>query len=409
MKVYFTTNGFCANRNLDITRLGNYFKANGATIVKDPRAADYIVLVTCAYKKYRADTAFSSIKTLSGYKGELIVAGCLPAIEPARFKESFKGRYITTKEIGAIDGLFPEFKVKFSQVPDANIPYAGHELSLYERCVNGLSFSPAFLKKIYGYMRENARAGLFFMRHGMLPKEACIRISDGCLGSCSYCAIKFAVGRLKSKPLKECAREYRQLLSKGYRIFNLVADDLGAYGQDIQSSFAQLLDVLSRESRGLGARWKLTHFHPIWAIKYQENVSGHIASQEIFDMQCPVQSGSERILKLMSRYSNRDEITRTLQDFKKANKNLYLRTQIIAGFPSETDEDFLSSLDFIKVARFNHVQIFPYYDGQGTAAERLTPKIDFSAIVERVRRGKKVLEKAGIEVEVEKPSLEAVS
>ncbi len=417
MKVHITTNGFCEMRNLDISRLIDYFRLNGCEIAERPEGADYNILVTCSYKKYRIDSALESIDRLGKYKGELIIAGCLPAIEPSKLNARFTGRQVVAKDIEKIDAAFPHFKIKFKEVPDSHIPHwgTGPKLGLSDiaarflkKAAGQFSFSPRFFIKCARYLKRKVISGGKQPVLPAKPEEVYLRVGSGCLGNCSYCGIRLAIGRLKSKPLNICLREYEEMLSEGYRRFYLMGDDVGAYGQDINSSFDELLRVLSKPGRGMDIKWRIKQFHPIWAVKYKTQIVNYLCEKRIDYILCPIQSGSQRILQLMNRYSDCPEISKTLLEFKNARQGLFLHTHVIVGFPSETEDDFLATLDLIKRIRFNMVQLLPFYDGQETAASKFNNKIDKATIVKRIRYGKEDLEKAGVGVDVEQASLEAL-
>ena len=110
----------------------------------------------------------------------------------------------------------------------------------------------------------------------------------------------------------------------------------------------------------------------------------------------PIQSGSERILKLMNRYDNNREVLKTLSAFKAANSKLKLYSQVIIGFPSETEEDFMDTLRFIKDAKFDLVIPFEYYDSPHTLSSKMTQKVDTNIILDRMKRFGQMLDKEGM-------------
>jgi tRNA A37 methylthiotransferase MiaB len=121
--------------------------------------------------------------------------------------------------------------------------------------------------------------------------------------------------------------------------------------------------------------------------------------KRICEILCPIQSGSDRLLKLMDRHHGMEELKNILLEFKRVNPHLRLTTHAIIGFPSETEEDLLATLSAIQEIRFDHVVLFPYYDGQDTIASRLGGKIDKTTIHRRLEAAAKDLRAAGISVE----------
>ncbi len=105
----------------------------------------------------------------------------------------------------------------------------------------------------------------------------------------------------------------------------------------------------------------------------------------------PFQSGSERILSLMNRRLDFKEFTETIKDIRKANPHFKLRTQVIIGFPTETKEDFLKTMGVLNECKFDEVDLFAYYEGEGTSSQKLEPKIFAEEISERMNFAKKQL------------------
>lgn len=381
--VYVFTNG-CPMRRLDVSRLARYFAINGCKLINSPRKADYIIFVTCSYKKSREEECFKYIQEFRKYNGELIIAGCLPALAPLRMNHDFKCRFVTTDRLDSIDSLFPDFKIKFRNLPDANSVYS-KPLSVFQIC-------HLYIKKFFTQFELSKsfyKRCLRLISLGMNKQKnllgAYLRIGYGCPETCAYCSIRRAVGGLRSKPIDVCLQEYRNLLEEGYRKFTILADNVGAYGLDINSSFAELLEKLSTIDRGLKVYWHIEHLHPRWVIKYKSEILKRTAERKIESIICPFQSGSNRILELMNRHHGTEEISVVLSQLKEANPDLRLSTYVIVGFPSETEEDFLATLYTLKKIRFYHVTIFPYYDDYDTIASKMEYKNDNTTILRRLR------------------------
>lgn len=238
----------------------------------------------------------------------------------------------------------------------------------------------------------------FLIKHLRPPEHktaespaAILRISNGCVQRCAYCVIWRAVGKLRSKSVEQICKEYKSLLDAGYRKFTFTADNLGAYGTDIDSSFDKLLGSLSEIDKGLDVRWALIELHPYWIIKYKDAFLELVKNKKISLILCAIQSGADRILKLMNRRHRIDEITNILIAFKKANPDIKIFTQIIIGFPSETETEFLHTLDAVKKAGFEGASVYPYYDGLDSLSSKMPGKISQDIINERVKTAIKFL------------------
>lgn len=396
-RVFITTNG-CNRRSLDSARLENFFKLNDCVIVKTEETADYIVFVTCSFEKSKEEECLREINKFLKCKGELIIVGCLPDISPNSLKEVFNGKVIETRNLGQIDALFDDFKVGFNSVADAHFQYKAR-VPLLQRLVLKFALIKEFFKKclIYKAMLRKALTPRFISRY-IKPKarKALLRVSYGCMERCAYCTISRAIGRLKSKRIDECVREYSVLLKQGYRDFDLIADNLGAYGLDSGSTFPELLQSLSEADKGLSVRWVLYTLDPRWAIKYNDFLSKYIAEGKIVHIICPIQSGSNRILELMNRHYSIEEIGQVLNTFRKLQPKLFLDTHLIFGFPSETEKDFLASLSAVKTMRFDVAVLFPYYDGYDSISSGMSNKIREEMIRSRVRQASDFLQSEGI-------------
>lgn len=393
-KKVFIVHNCCQRRALDVSRLVNYFELNDCDILSDPEGSDYIIFVTCAFIKNKEEECIRVINKLSNYGGEFIIAGCLPATSGERFTQIFKGKSIITKDLSEIDKSFEEFRVKFSSIPDGHLVHSQfyineHPFLMYTSLTN--KYMRSILKKII----KNTRQLLF--RNPIYSNSCFLRVCYGCLGKCTYCLIRNAIGSLKSKALGVCLDEYKQLLDKGYRQFMILADDVGAYGLDIGSSLPELISQLSAVDRGLNTKWHIQHLNPKWVVCYKPALLERIREGKIIEISSAIQSGSNRILRLMNRYDNSEKTMETLIEFKKANANLSLSTNIIVGFPSETESDLFATLNFIKNVRFNHVYIFSYYENEQVTSFNLNNKIDNKTKNKRIKIAISVLKKEKID------------
>lgn len=374
-KVYIYTTG-CQRRYLDAQKIFNYFKINGGyEIVKSPGKADYIFFNTCAFKKEQEDFSIKKIQEFKKYGKKLIVGGCLPKINEKRLAEIFEGPVFFPASINQIDEIFNP-KIKFENIPDGNFLFG----QIY--------FDKPFIKDIFQFNYKFFSTSLDRLRR-TLQKNYFIRISNGCLGKCTYCGIKKAIGSLKSKPLQECLEEFKKGISRGYRNFTILGDDTGSYGLDIGETFPRLLNKFI-ETKG---NYKIYIFelHPRWVIKYFDQLLLIVKSGKIHEIMCPIQSGSDKILQLMQRFHTAQEIREALLNFKKAFPKLRLITHILVGFPGETEEDFEKTLKFVEEIDFDYVAVYPYFERPGTPAVILPNKVSQKIINERMKKARKFL------------------
>lgn len=185
-------------------------------------------------------------------------------------------------------------------------------------------------------------------------------------------------------------------MDEGYKKFVITAVDTGAYGLDNGSSFPELLDKMTKISGDYEI--EIRDLNPHWVVKYIDELERILKRGKIVSIDSTIQAGSHRVLKLMNRYSNTEEMRETFQRLKKANPDLFLSTDYIIGFPTETRDECRETLNFIKECNFNVGHIFPFACKAGTKAEEIEPKIPHEEKLQRIRFAKNFLKKAGFAV-----------
>jgi len=209
-----------------------------------------------------------------------------------------------------------------------------------------------------------------------------LRIADGCMEKhpcSSYFGgkIKNAVGPLKSKPLEICIEQFKKGLEKGYKNFVFNADDTGAYGLDIGSSFPELLDEITKIPGEYNI--EIENITQRWVVEYIDKLDEIVKRGKISRLKILIESGSSRILKIMDLYANTEKMKDAFLRLKRADPNLSLFTHIVIGYPSETDKDFNSTMNFIKEVGFDvgYIYTFPF-DAKTDIDEnlpRITPEV----------------------------------
>jgi len=389
----------CSRRSLDTRKIYSYLLKNNYEIVTDPKKADIIVLNTCSYSNIVADNSLKKVEEFKSLNKELVVVGCLPEIKKEELDKIFQGKKIVTKELGKIDDVFQPKNAKFDEVDDTNVLWQNlNERKLgrtlvrltekvgdtFAKKVNGAYCSA--LEKIHGKNSKEYTANI-------LEKQTYyIRISRGCFGNCSYCAIQQAIGPLKSKPIEECIKEFKKGLDLGYEIFRFGADDIGAYGLDIKSSFIELLTEIFNIPGNYTI--EIETISPRWIIKYFDEFESFLKTKRISMIFSAIQSANDRILNLMKRYYTKDELINTFTKLRQY-KDIRIGTEIIAGFPTETIDEFQESLDFIKEIKFNWGFVNPFSLLPGTPAVNIKPYVSEEEISKRTLLAKDYLDKKG--------------
>ena len=399
MKSIFIYDRSCETRKLESYKIHNYFKINGYDIVRNPKNSDIIIFMACAVTNNQAESSLAKVKEFKKYKKELIIVGCLPAIDKKKLDEIFNGKTISTKDLFDFDKYFPDNKINFKDVDESNNLYQNLNDYNVVGKLKGYFYKIRPLRRLYNTIFEHILTNFYGENSYIfrfIPKRNTfyIKISTGCLGACSYCAIKKAIGPLRSKTFDECIKEFKKGLNAGYKNFIITGDDTGAYGLDIKNkNFAELLKELSNYPGSY--KIAIRNFHPKWIVKYINELESILKNKKIFYIESAIQSGNEHILRLMKRYSNTKEIKNAYIRLRKSYPEIILSTDCIIGFPSETKKEFKDTLNFLNDSGFNSGSIISYSRRNETEAEKIEPKISKDEIKNRLKYSKKFLTNSG--------------
>ena len=213
--------------------------------------------------------------------------------------------------------------------------------------------------------------------------RAFVKIQDGCDNFCSYCIIPFVRGKCRSKEEEKVIEEVQSLIENGYKEIVLTGIHTGSYGTDLDSSFADLLKRLV-EIKGL----QRLRISSIEATELNDDVLNVLKNSKVLvdHLHIPLQAGSNEILKAMNRKYDLTYFFNKIEEIRKIRPNIAISTDVIVGFPGETEELFQQTLDTCKRLAFSKTHVFPYSERKGTASSRMNHKIDQSVIKERSRR-----------------------
>ena len=393
IKAYISCNG-CNRRLLDSQRLRQYLLANHCKIVNKPDTADYIFFFASALNKVRIDESLDIIKRLKKYRGEIIVLGCLMEVAPSSFSKYWKGKALAVKDMDRIDEYFPSFTIPYKNIPVQNHPIPNPNIyktiSPAVFVKQGISslLSPVWVTdKIYKQIHKEQKEDY---------NTTFIWVGKGCPNLCSFCAERKVVGMPESRPVAEIIKEYKNLLAEGRRTFEFIGDDVGSYGIDIGSNFGELVNALNEADKGLSVRWVIKHLHPKFIIKYKDALIEIAGKGKISEIICCFQSGSNRLLELMNRQHTIEEVVNVLSEFRKVLPDIKFATNIIVGFPTETDQDFTETLQVFDRVYFDRVHMIKYYDAEGSDSNTIFPKISDKVIAQRIKLAKGFFKKRHI-------------
>ena len=212
--------------------------------------------------------------------------------------------------------------------------------------------------------------------------RAFMKIEDGCNNFCSYCIIPYVRGRVRSKKFNDCIMEASDLVISGHKEIVLSGIHTGQYNDD-NNRLCNLINKLS-EINGL-ERIRLSS---VEIVELDDGMMDIIKNNNKFvsHLHIPLQAGSDKILKLMNRRYDTKYFEDKVKQIRKLRPGIALSTDVIVGFPGETDEDFNDTLSFCEKIGFSKIHVFPYSDRSGTVASKMNNKVTGNIKKERVHK-----------------------
>ncbi len=377
----------CPRTEIDTAKLYPYFEANGWRIEDRLGEADLVLVTTCGADINSEEDSMAYLAQVDSRRRSdsgLVVLGCLAGINGARITESLDAKAVPPLRLYELDELI-DATVPLAEVADENCvqPYivraqgaldlAAHD-GFWGRAMN----STHDLLRSLGLRHFLVLLGLRRrLRDNLEPTGNVfnLRVAYGCMGTCTYCAIKFAAGPLRSKPLEGVLSEFDAGLESGHRECKIVAGDIGPYGQDIGMSVVDLFRGLFE--RQADFRLTLLDLGPEWFVKYRKELTELFVadSHRIRLLMCPVQSGSDGVLQRMQRRYAVEETKACLLALREAAPDISIATHALVGFPGETEADFQATLEFLRTVQFARVDVFEYGDRPNTEASRMPDKV----------------------------------
>lgn len=346
----------CERRMLEYDKLCRYFQENDIEISKEKKDVECVVFFSCGMKEN--DTYREVAETVSKHKN-IVVVGCAPSM--LTFQKNDYVKLVPLKHMNVLDQIFgvqtPYDSLKISSYSQ----YNPTKINLYHRAIETWDpriFTP-FCEDVYS-----------------------IKISEGCSRHCSYCSIRKATGKLKSTPVENIVVEIKNALSSGYKHFRIQCENLSAYGEDIDTNLGVLLNKIGEIEACFDI--DLPDLHPDGFIKYFENIKELANKKNIYQLHLPIQSGSNTILKKMNRDYDIDLLIPKLNELKKLNDNLIVGTDIIIGFPGETEQDFELTCKLLEGFRFSPLYIHGYCNKKGTVASKMNNIVSSEIIEKRI-------------------------
>jgi ribosomal protein S12 methylthiotransferase RimO len=370
----------CARNEVDSSEIAGRLELGGYQLVADPAGADVVVVNTCAFvasaKKDSIDTVLAAADT----GAKVVAVGCLAERYGAELAAALP-------EADAVLGFdsYPDLAALLGDVVDGHRPAAHTPVD--RRLL--LPISPT--------ARPAAAAAVSLPGHAPASGPTLVRtllrsgpvaplkIASGCDRRCTFCAIPSFRGAFVSRPADEIVAEARWLAEQGVREIVLVSENSTSFGKDLPGE-RQLEGLLAALAEVPGIlRVRLSYLQPAetrpWLIEAIATIGG---VADYYDMS--FQHASEPVLRRMRRYGSRASFLELVEQIRAASPEAGIRSNVIVGFPGESEDDLAELEAFLIGARMDAVGVFGYSDEDGTAAANLPDKLDDDVIAERVER-----------------------
>lgn len=358
-KKYFLRTYGCQMNMHDSEEIRKYLEMLGFTETMVLEESDLVVLNTCAIRENAHDKVFGYLgrcKHLKREKSDLLIAigGCMAQEESVVSEIKSKHPYVDivfgTHNINELPKLILESKKK-------------QEIEVYS---------------IEGDVYE----GIKYSRDSKIT--AWVNIMYGCDKFCTYCIVPYTRGKQRSRKLEAIVAEVEELKNAGYKEVTLLGQNVNAYGKDLKYGY-DFKDLLEKVAETGIERVRFVTSHPwdftdemINTIAKYENIMPYV--------HLPLQSGSDKILKQMGRRYTKEEYLTLFQKIKESIPNVAITTDIIVGFPNESESDFLETLDVVNTCKFDSAFTFIYSPREGTPASLIKDTISMEEKEERLQR-----------------------
>ena len=359
-KAYTHTFG-CQQNEADTERIRGMLSEMGYEMTDTPDEADFILFNTCAVREHAEDRAFGNVGALRHLKKErpgIVIAMCGCMAQQEKNVEKIKKSY-----------------------PQVNLLFGTHALWRFPSLLYRVLTEKKRVFDIGG--EDDIAEGLPVLR--AKGAKAWLSIMYGCNNFCTYCIVPYVRGRERSRTPEDILAEVRRLAADGVKEVMLLGQNVNSYGKNLETpvSFAELLRMVN-EVEGI-ERIRFMTSHP-------KDLSDElIQAMADCDKVCkylhlPVQSGSDEILRRMNRHYTKESYMELVRKARAAMPDITLSTDIIVGFPGETEEDFQETLDVIRKSRYSTAFTFIYSKRTGTPAATMENQVPENVIKDRFDR-----------------------
>ena len=344
MRAYVLTFG-CQQNEADSEKIAGMSRAMGYEIADTPEKADLIMVNTCAVREHAEKKALSTIgqfKHLKAKNQDLMIGVCGCMVTQEHRREELRHSY------PYVDFIFGTSSLH--RLPEL----------LYEKTVKG--------KRLFCPEEEEYQVaeGLGIERDSTY--RAWVSIMYGCNNFCSYCIVPYVRGRERSRRMEDIVSEVEALAREGYKDITLLGQNVNSYAKGMEYDFADLMSRLSQIDGDFKLRFMTSHPKDasrklIDVMAENEKIARHF--------HLPLQSGSDKMLKAMNRHYDKAQYLDTVRYIREKMPDIALTTDIIVGFPGETEEDFEGTLEMLREVRYDMIFSFIYSPRKGTPAAEM--------------------------------------
>jgi len=346
-KVAFYTLG-CKVNQYESDAMAELFKSRGYDIVDFESVADVYVINTCDVTNESARKSRQVLRKAARKNPNAIIAavGCYAQLE--------------SEELSNIEGI--------------DVIVGTRDRHRIVDLVEEAEKQNRQIIAVKDIMEQHSFENIAFKGHRQKTR-AFLKIQEGCNMFCSYCIIPYARGPIRSRPIDSILQEVESLINDGFKEIVLTGIHLGLYGYDFGSKGPHLFDVILELSKI--KELKRIRLSSIEALELSDEFINGVAELGNFcnHFHIPLQSGSDKILKLMHRRYDTGQFKERIEYIRKHIKDVAITTDVIVGFPGESNEDFDESYNFIKEVGFSKLHVFPFSPRKGTPAAQMEGRV----------------------------------
>lgn len=347
---FFIQDNVCTPYKLILSRAHNYLLANGMQEALSLDQADTVIVGTCAAFKSLRDETVDLIDSgemhrqkskQNGKDVELVIFGCLPNIEPETTKVYNANQVVRANQWEKIENIIENPDIRLLEVDATNEFRSDKDYRLYD-------WNKQF-----------------------------VLVQTGCASNCPFCPHKLGIGGLRSLPLDDILKQVKKLTEQGVQTICLTGNDTGSWGSDIGSSYATLVREVLEISNDL----HLTQVNPQWVYKYEEDLFILLKDPKIKEFQVCIQTVDEKLLALMGREPVVRKIEPFLKKLRFARPDLILRTDLILGYPTSTEEMDMEAVNFT-IGIFDEVAVHGFEKFEKARISRMQVEYHSQEIVD---------------------------